>query len=500
VAQLKKLFGQTAVYGISSILARFLNYLLVPLYAYIFQPEEAGIYVEYYAYIAFFIVILTFGMETAFFRYYQFRNDKETVYSTSFWTVFSVNFFFLLIIFLTRNSIATTIGYPHQSYYVILSAMIVALDAISSIPFAYLRSHQKAWRFAFIKTMGILVNILFNLILILFLPWLYKHHYAFFGWLQIFGLHKPQIVSIFISNLLSSFTILLMLVPELKKVKLIYSSTLFKEMILYALPLLILGIAGIINENADRILLKNLLPAHVAMYQVGIYGMCYKMVIIVSVIIQAFRYAAEPFFFEMYKQKDAKKIYADLMNYFISFINFIIIGTIVYMDFFKYFVGPKYYEGLKVVPLLLYSHVFLGIVYNLSIWYKLTDKTIYGAIISITGSTITILLNILLIPHLGYVGSAIANFTCYVSMAVLSYVLGQKYYPVPYDLKKLGFYIILPVIYTLLSMGLVGNHIQHLWLRTLFNTLLFLSYILLILKKEPALKQILLSRLQVKIK
>ncbi|MCX7696532.1 MAG: oligosaccharide flippase family protein [Bacteroidales bacterium] len=490
---LQKLFGQTIIYGISSVLARFLNFLLIPLYTRLFLPEESAIYVEFYAYIAFFIVILTFGMETAFFRHYEAELDRDITYSTSFWTVLGVNLVFLLMAFTLLKPIAIIIEHENNQHFIILSALIVSLDAVSSIPFAYLRAHKKAWRFAMIKTAGISMNIILNLILLLLFPFIYQQDPVSLKWFEFLCLDQPHVIHIFTANLMSSFFIMMLLIPELQRVKLKFSNHLFNKMIRYALPLLILGIAGIVNETIDRILLKFLLPPEVAMYQLGIYGMCYKLVIIVSICIQAFRYAAEPFFFEVYKQEDARKMYAELLSYFVLILSIIVVFMILFMDFVKYFVSPLYYEGLKVVPLLLYSHIFLGIVYNLSVWYKLTDKTIYGAFISTTGAIITILLNFLLIPIWGYVGSAIANFTCYFSMAILSYFLGQRHYRIPYPIHKIILFLILPIIYSLISLFMIGNYVSDMWIRMLINSFLLLTFLGFILMIEPSFKKFLIQ-------
>ncbi|HNT70748.1 MAG TPA: oligosaccharide flippase family protein, partial [Bacteroidales bacterium] len=423
---------QTVIYGISSILGRLLNYLLVPLYSRLFLPAEAAVYVEFYAYAAIFLVILTYGMETAFFRFINDKNlnDQERVYSTAFSSILLTSSFFILILSIFSNNIASGLGYVGNGKYVIFFAIIAGADAVSSIPFAYLRSKGKAITFATIRIINIIINVFLNILFLVIIPNLYNNHPDLQNFLSIFTNGTPWIGYIFVANLITSLLNLILLFPYYKRVKLRIDKHLWVIMLKYALPLLILGLSGILNNNIDRILLKNLLPPDIAMHQVGVYGMVFKFSVIMSLALQAFRYAADPFFFEQSTEQDAKKTYARVMNYFVITLVLIYALTMLNMDYVKYFVGKSYFEGLPVVNILLLSQLFLGIFYNLSIWYKLTDKTLLGAIVSISGTAILIILNIILIPKIGYVGSAWANLICNFTIAVASYLLSQKYYPV----------------------------------------------------------------------
>jgi O-antigen/teichoic acid export membrane protein len=483
---IKQLAGQTAVYGMSSILGRILNYLLVPLYTRVFLPHEAAVYVELYAYMAFLAVVLTYGMETAFFRYSETGKDAGKVYSTTLFSVFFSTLLFLAMTLVFRDTVANILGYQGQTEYIIWFALILGLDALSAIPFAWLRARNKALRFAIIKLVNIGINISFNLLLIVVVPWLFGK--TGFGWLSHFSEGTPRVSSIFISNFLASLVTLVLLVPAIRNAAPVFDTRLWKNMFRYAFPLLIFGLAGIVNETIDRILLRHLLPPETAMHSLGIYGMCFKISVFIVIFIQAFRYAAEPFFFKQAARKDAPETYARVMNYF-SIVCFLMFsGIMLFMDVVKHFVGPGYHDGLPIVPMLLMGHVFLGIFYNLSVWYKITGKTRYGAWISLAGVGVTIGLNILLIPLIGFMGSAWANLGCYTLMMVLSYTIGQKHYPIPYDLKKFFLYLVLSV-----GIWQIGEAMPFAMqgIRLFVNGLLFVLFGGFILYNEPELRMML---------
>jgi O-antigen/teichoic acid export membrane protein len=466
---IKKLAGQTAIYGIPSILGRILGYLLVPLYTRVFLPEAYGTVNVFYAYASFLKVILTYGMETAFFRFTEQEKDKEKVYSTGMISLITSSIVFLLLINIFSGSVARWIDYPDYKNYIIWFGWILALDAISSIPFAQLRALNKAKRFATINMAGIIINIGLNLFFILLCPYILKHaENNFLG--QTVGLIYRKdwgIEYIFISNLIASSVTLLLLLPQLFVTKWKIHPDLWKKMFIYAFPLLFAGMAGIVNETFDRLLLRYLLPVstEMATYQVGIYAACYKISILMTIFIQAYRYAAEPFFFAKAKDKDAREVYAHIMNYFVIAVSIIFLVTMVYLEDFimPILVDKKYWEGKEVIPVLLLANLFLGVYYNLSIWYKLTGKTGWGAWISIVGAAITLILNFLWIPlsssHIiyGYYGSAWATFICYGSMMVLSYFIGQKYFPVKYNLLKFFGYLGLAVIFYFASKIIPGD-------------------------------------------
>ncbi|MGM0612484.1 MAG: lipopolysaccharide biosynthesis protein [Bacteroidota bacterium] len=445
---LKQLAGQTAVYGVSTVLGRFLNYLLVPLHTWIFMPESYGVVTEIYAYVAFLMVILTYGMETAYFRYNEKNGkSKQTVYSTVMMSIISTTSLFLLLVFMFSNDLASLIRYTQNQEYIYFLAMIVAFDAVSAIPLARLRAENKPKRFAIVKLTNIGVNIGMNLLLLVGIPWTITNDVPVLA--DVFSLvhsGEPKVSHIFMANVFASITQMLLLSPEFLKIERKLNFRLWKEMVIYALPLLIFGLAGIMNETIDRILLKYLLPENVAMRQVGIYGACYKISILMMLFIQAYRYAAEPFFFAKAQNRDAKELYAMLMKYFVVAGSVIFLGTMLYLDIIIHFINEKYWVGRGVIPILLMANLFLGIFYNLSIWYKLTNKTRFGAYLSLIGAAITLIMNFYLIPRIGYMGSAWATFACYGTMMLLSYFVGRRYYPVNYNVPRIVFYIILAVV------------------------------------------------------
>ncbi len=433
---IKRLLGQTAVYGLSSIIGRLLNYLLVPLYTYVFaDPADYGVVSELYAWVAFLIVLLTFGMETTYFRFLQEENDKQKTFNNGLLTVIGINIFFFLILLYFNNDIATFMLYEGHNEYIILLGVIVGIDAITALPLAKLRSEEKALKFASIQFTSILVNIGLNLVFMLYL----------------FDDKRPEegVLFILIANLCASLIKPIFLMDSYINLKLEFDWRMAKIMILYAFPLVIAGFAGIINETIDRILLKQIIydplvpgSLHTAEYEVGIYSACYKLAMLVTIILQAYRYAAEPFFFSQMKNENRNLIYVKVMNLFIAFVCFVFLVVSLNIDIFKLFISNEnYWSGLKVVPILLLANVFLGIYYNQSIWYKLSGKTKFGAYIAIGGAIVTVLVNIIFIPKYGYMASAWATLLVYALQMFASYILGQKYYPIPYNTRKFLAYI-----------------------------------------------------------
>ncbi len=438
---LKKLVSQTAIYGLSSILGRFLNYLLVPLHTAVFIPHQFGIITEMYSYVAFLVVLLTYGLETSFFRFInKDQENNKSVFSSAVFSLFVSTTVFISAAIIFSQQIADWLRYPNHNEYVIWFAIIVGLDAFGSIPLAKLRSEGKAKRFAFINMSNVLVNIVLN---VFFLGYCMPHFQSGdTNWL-IDTFYNPHIGVgyVFISNLIASVVKFGLMLPELWNGRKGFERPMLIKMLGFGWPLLLAGLAGIVNETIDRIMLKRMLFDELGevatMTQIGIYGACYKVSIIITLFIQAFRYAAEPFFFAQKNESNSKEIYVKVMNYFIIVCSFIFLGVMLYIDLIKYFIPNKsYWEGLQIVPLLLMANVFLGIYYNQSIWYKFINKTIYGAAIAIFGAILTIVINYIFIPYFGYVASAFATLICYVSMTVASYVLGQKFYPINYDLKR----------------------------------------------------------------
>ena len=476
--EVKKLAGQTVIYGGSTVLARLLNYLLVPIHTYVFSDAaQYGVVGELYAWTSLFIVILTYGMETAFFKFSQDDSIKDRVYSTVVGSLLFTSTIFIVLCSVFVQPIADWLRYPDHPEYVRWFAIIIGVDALTSIFFAHLRFLNRPIRFAAVKITNIVVNVLLNLFFLLLCPWLLQKNpdSAFVN-----AIYNPEIGVgyIFIANLVASIVTLLMLFPGILKQKFVFDWTLWKKMFRYAFPLLIFGLAGIVNETMDRVLLKRLSLADDPQASVGIYSACYKITILMTIFIQAFKYAAEPFFFRKAKDRDAKETYAQVMTYFVLVCSVIFVGIMLYLDLVQYFVGPGYREGLPIVPILLMANLFLGIFYNLSIWYKLTGQTKFGAYIAIFGAAITLGLNWLLIPRIDYMGAAWTTFVCYLSMMVVSYLLGQKYYHVDYDLKHILFYLLFAVAVYELSVGvnqLFG--IEKVWVRLVVNTVILAGYL-----------------------
>jgi len=445
---LKKLAGQTAIYGLTSIVGRLLNWFLVPVYLGVakFTTDQYGIITEMYSYVAFLVVFLTYGMETAYFRFSTLKeHDNKSVYTTIIRSLFVTSFLFIGTAFLFDQSIADWLRYPNNKEFVTWFAIIVGLDAISSIPMAKLRADNKPLKFAGINFANILVNIFLNLF---FLAYCRPMHAAGeTNWL-LETFYNPEIGVgyVFIANLVASGVKFLLLLPDMLKARYGFEFSLLKKMFIYALPLLIFGLSGIINETIDRIMLKRMLfdvlGEKETLSQLGIYGACYKISIIITLFIQAFRYAAEPFFFSQEKEKNAMQTYSNVMTYFVIVCATIFLGVMLYIDAVKYFIpNEAFWVGLKVVPILLFANIALGIYYNQSIWYKLSGKTKFGAYIGIFGAVITIALNYIWIPIYGYMGSAWATLICYTSMMFLSFVLSRKHYPIKYNIPKIALYL-----------------------------------------------------------
>lgn len=437
MGMIRKLASQTAVYGLSSIFGRFLNYLLVPLYTYYFSAAEYGVVSEFYAYAGFFSVLLLFGFETGYFRFRDKASPgRDVAYSTALIFVVLVNLGFFLLIRSINAPLSAALHYADHPEYVLWFAIILTLDAMTAIPFARLRAENKAFRFAGIKVIEIMVTILLSLFFIVYCPKALEQNPD--SWIS--RIYDPAIGIgyIFIANLLASVFKFLLLMPQFKGLAWGFDRQLFGRMLRYSLPMVVIGFAGIVNEMLDRALLKYLLPYDepTNLKMLGIYSACYKLSILMSLFIQAFRYAAEPFFFAYAGNSDARKVYADVLKFFVIFCVFIFLMVTLFIDFFKYFIGEEFRAGLEVVPILLLANLCLGIYVNLSIWYKLTDRTVMGAFVSLAGAALTVVLNVWWIPTLGYVGSAWATLACYGTMVIVSYLLGRKYYPVAYDVKR----------------------------------------------------------------
>jgi len=445
----KKLFKQTAIYGLATVLPRMFSFLLVPLYTDLLPKAEYGKVSVIFAWMIFFNVILAYGMETAFFRFYNKESNKKSVVETSMVSIFWSTILFLFIALLFRSSLASWSGIDSQ--YIGYTIWILALDALVIIPFSKLRVNQKPMVYAAIKIGNVLVNLILSVVFLLYIPMLIDANPH--GFLRSIYVDNFQIGYIFLANIIASLLTFVALSPDYIYLNWKIDTDLWKRMMRYGMPIMVAGIAFAINEQFDKILLANLLPANIAESEVGVYSACYKLGLFMVLYRTAYTLGIEPFFFSHSSDKNAPQTYAMVTKYFVIFGSFILLSVIVFADLFKLLMirDSSYWEAMKVVPLIILANFFLGIYTNLSVWYKLIDKTYIGAYISIVGAIITLVLNFLLIPTMSYYGSAIATIAAYGSMMFISYYLGNKYYPIPYDLKKIGGYLSLSILFSAVS-------------------------------------------------
>ncbi|MFY0689656.1 MAG: lipopolysaccharide biosynthesis protein [Cyclobacteriaceae bacterium] len=467
---LKKLIGHTAIYGLSSILGRMLNYALVPFHTYIFGTHDYGILTEIYAYIAFFNVLFTFGMETTFFRFAsRDPQSSSSFFSTCFWIIAIIIVGIGIPLFLGADQIAVSLGYPNDGHIIRWVLGIISIDALVALPFAKLRLQNRGLRFATLKVVNIMINVSLNVFFLWLLPTVNQ------------ALYNPElgVGYVFLANLLANGLYILFFVKDFTSVTLQLSKSRFVKILKYAGPLVILGFAGITNEMFSRLALKHILPEtfypdHSNDEILGIFGACYKLTIFMTLAIQAFKYAFEPFFFNQAENKNSKEALALVMNGFIIIGGMAWIGiTMMVPELANFFLQQKaYHEGLEIVPILLGSGLMMGIFYNLSAWYKLTDNTKYGAAISIVGAIFTVVLNFQLIPHLGYSGSAWASFITFSLMVIMSAVWGRKHYPIPYYWISAIFYLLLSGASTLLI-----NYQETMLFRYLTGSICIISFL-----------------------
>ena len=472
MASLKLLAKETAIYGMSSIVGRFLNYLLVPLYTAKLAAADGGygIITNIYAYVALFLVILTYGMETAFFRFANKGDDNPLhVYNTTLTLVGSTSLLFIMLIWLFVQPLASAMGYADHPQYVGVMGTTVAIDAMQCIPFAYLRYQHKAKKFFMLKMAFVLMNITLNLIYFVILDGK-DPGYAFY------------------INLWCTTGVTFLFYKELIGVRLNFDRELLGRMLRYSWPILVLGIAGILNQTADKILFPYIYNGEDAHTQLGIYGAASKIAMIMAMITQAFRYAYEPFVFSKAKETDSRQQYAKAMKSFIVFTLLAFLMVVGYLDILRHIIGTDYWSGLRVVPIVMTAEIMMGIYFNLSFWYKLTDKTIWGAIFSGIGCAVLITINIIFVPKYGYMACAWAGVAGYGVAMVLSYLIGQRYYPINYPLKSIAGYTLTAAL-CFFIIHLVNTHLN--MVSALFiNTLIILAYALLIMKVEfPSLLQ-----------
>lgn len=467
---LKKFLGQTAIYGISTVFSRLFNFILTPIYTKVYAKSVYGIFTNMYANASLVNAILAFGMESTYFRYLNKHEDKkQEVYNNSFLCIAFISTLFLITGLLFSGSLASYLAsslteIADYKQYVSFFLWILFVDAICVIPFAKLRADNKAIKYSIAKFLNIGCFVGFNLLFIFALPAVIKHNWVGAEWLTSWYRHQ-WIGYVFLSNLIASLVTLLFLLPEFLKLQLKFDRPLFRSMFSYSWPILVANLSFIINENLDKIALKWLLPDAIADGEVGIYGAVCKIAIFLSIFITAFRLGAEPFFFSHAKNENARKTYATILHYFVIALALIFVGLIANIELLKHFISgnkahlAEYWVGLPAVPFLLFGYVCLGIYMNLSVWYRLSDQTRFGLYISLVGAGITIVLNLVLIPQFSYMGSAWVSMGAYFVMMVLSYVLGQKYYPIPYNLKRIAAYLIVSTIIVFVSFFLFNRNI-----------------------------------------
>lgn len=462
---MKVLAKETAIYGLSSIIGKFLNYLLVPLYTYVLaRTADYGIVTNLYAWTALLLVILTYGMETGFFRFANREDyDPKQVYRTAFVALLTTSTIFAVLCVAFQHPIADFLGYADHSEFIAMMAVTVALDAFACIPFAYLRYQKRPLLFAALKLLFVVLNIAFNLLFLVVLK-------------------KNDVVYVFISNILATTIQTLCLLPFCLPRGARFSWPVLKEMLRYSLPLLVLGVAGIMNQTLDRILFPYLYPYDDADAQLGIYGACFKVAMVMMMFTQAFRYAYEPFVFAKHKDRQSVEAYADAMKYYILFSFMIMMIVIFYLDIFRYIIADSYWEGLKIVPVVLWTYIFQGVYFNLSFWYKLTDETKWGAWFSLIGLVITFVLQVVFVPKIGYWASCGSSLVCYLTIMLLSYFIGQKKAPIPYDIKRIGMYTVLTVGLLAVYYALRLYYISNMWAMMGIGTVLLLIYCGILIK------------------
>ncbi|MCC9136349.1 polysaccharide biosynthesis C-terminal domain-containing protein [Pontibacter silvestris] len=486
----KKLVGQTAAYGLSSIIGRALNYLLVPIYTDVFLPEEYGVVSYLYAFVGFFNILYTYGMETAFFRFANKPEaDKALLYNQVLSLIMCTSVLFSGIIILASGAIAGYIGYPEQQEYIVWLAIVLAIDAIVAIPFAWLRLQNKPIKFASIKLTNIVLTVAANVFFLVLCRNIYEGNLLPELRPFISKIYDPDfgVGYIFLINLIANALQIPMLWREFSSFSFKLNKELLRPMLTYAYPLLFMGLAGMVNELIDRVLLEQWLPESFYpgmsnMAAVGIYSACYKLSIFMTLTIQAFRYAAEPFFFSQASDKNSPKAFALVMKWFVIACAFIFLFISANLEDFALLLrSSQYREGIMVVPILLLANLFLGVYYNLSVWFKLTDKTRFGTYISFGGAAITIIGNLLLIPVLGYMGAAIATFICYFSMALVSYFIGNRHYPIPYPVKTIAGYILLAMALAYVALYFP---VSGFWIRHIFHLALCAAFAVVVLLRE----------------
>lgn len=489
MAELKSVVKDTAIYGLSSIIGRFLNYLLVPLYTAVLPAGSGGygVVTNIYAYVGLILVILTFGMETTFFRFANKEGEKPlVVYSTTLIIVGTISLFFLCMVLGFLPQISQAMGYAAHPEYIGIMGACVALDAFLAIPFAWLRYQKRPIKFAALNLLFIFLNIVTNLLYFLVLPKLYPLYPNVIGLFYNPGVGVGYIFGL---NLVCKAAIVAFFIPELTGFKYILDVALMKRMLRYSWPILVLGIAGILNQTADKIIFPLVYgDIQEGQVQLGIYGACVKIAMIMAMITQAFRYAYEPFVFGKSKDQDSKTTYAKGMKFFIIFTLLAFLCVMAWLDALKYIIAPGYWDGLRVVPIVMAAEIMMGIYFNLSFWYKLIDKTIWGAWFSLAGCAVLLVINFVFIPRYGYMACAWGGFAGYGTSMILSYLVGQKKNPINYPMRSITTYIALALLLTLIMVYIPEN--WNIWARLGAKTILVILFAVYIVKKDFPLKSL----------
>jgi len=482
--QIRKLAGQTAIYGLGTIVPRFLNYaLLTPFYTRIFDTGEYGIVTELYAYMVVLLVILTYGMETGYFRFASKENQPEKAYSTALGSILITSLLFILIIILFNQQIADVMKYSDRKEYILFFSLIISIDACTAIPFAKLRREERGFKFALIKIINVVVIIGLALFFYVLAPKIYSKNPN--GIINLIYSPEVGVGYVFIANLVGSIVTIILLLPEILGIRIKIDKALWKKMIKYSYPLLIAGLAGTINDVVDKIVLKHLLTDQsTAMNQLGIYGAYYKIGVIMALFIQMFRYAFEPFMFANSNDKNAREIYAVVMKYFILFGLFIFLGVMFYLDIIvKLLLGKNFIvsQALGIVPIILIGYLLYGVFVNLSVWYKVNELTKYGAIITGVGALITVIINVTLVPVFGYHASAWAHIACYITMVIMSYYIGKRFYKIPYETARIIIYFVFGLaLYWISKIIETDNEM----INPIINTGLLILFVVVISWKE----------------
>jgi len=470
MANLKSLAKDTAIYGLSSIIGRFLNYLLVPLYTAKLAAQSGGygVITEVYSYTALLFVMLTFGMETTFFRFMNKEGtDVRRVYSTVLMAVGGVGLLFVATVLCFLPQVASALDYGDHPEYLGMMAVCVAVDAFQAIPYDYLRYQRRPFKFAALKLLFIVLSISLNLIYFLLLPWLYAMPSLRDAVAVVYD-PSVGVGYAFGINLLCTLLVTPFFYKELTGFRYVFDRALFRRMLSYAWPILVLGIAGILNQTADKIIFPRVVEGPEGKVQLGIYGASVKIAMIMAMITQAFRFAYEPFVFGKQREKDNRATYAAAMKYFVIFTLLAFLMVVGYLDILKYLIAPDYWEGLRVVPIVMAAEIMMGVYFNLSFWYKLTDRTTWGAVFSGAGCLVLVAVNILFIPTCGYMACAWGGFAGYATAMLLSYFVGQRYYPIAYPLRSMSVYVGIALLFFGIMQGVPAE--WPLWCRLGINT------------------------------